>query len=68
MGRNIISSLNLSLAEDPVAYEEPLCVVEELAGLAPRPGLESQCVKKVRYLTWLHLRWVETSLAVLISV
>ena len=48
MGRDIISSLNLSLAEDPVAYEEPLYAAEELTGLAPRPGVESKCVKKVR--------------------
>ncbi|XP_072023384.1 methylcrotonoyl-CoA carboxylase beta chain, mitochondrial-like [Amphiura filiformis] len=46
-GRNIITSLNLSLPSEPDVYDEPLYNVTELTGLAPRPGVESECVRKI---------------------
>ena len=47
IGRGIISCLNISLPQEPETWDEPLYGTDELSGLAPRPGVESGCVKKV---------------------
>lgn len=47
IGRGIISCLNISLPQEPETWDEPLYGTDELSGLAPRPGVESGCVKKI---------------------